>query len=80
MTRKPPPPADHDDNPPRDAAFFAAAHPAAQEAALVGAATAAETPDQRQFRAILAHIVAAHEAGTPMDRALDEAKALYAAE
>lgn len=76
MTSRPKLPEDFDESPELGPDFFASAKPALDDPDLARVLAA----HSLQYREALRSILAAHEAGLPMDRALDEAKALFAAE
>jgi len=61
MTARPKPPEGFDENPPLDAAFFARARPAAPGEAA-------------RLRAALERIIAAHDDGAPLEKAIAEAR------
>jgi len=70
------PPKDFDENPPLDDAFFAEATPALDDPKLARILAAASA----EYRVALQAILAAHDAGAPIDDALEKARALVAAQ
>lgn len=76
MTIRPKPPSDFDENPPLDANFFSNARPALEDPELARILAEGSVRYREALRAILQ----AHDTGQPLDKALDDARALFAAE